>query len=553
MPAFLALVHHVHGLLSPGLHTPILLIAQPAWTAQDNEAITQFFFEKFKTPAFCIMDSALAISYAYGSQNATVVDVGYQKTDVTCVYDFSVEHEGRTIALGASGGDAMTERLLELLGPKGWTKDMCEQLKKSSFCEVLPAGVPLPGTAEGKEDLPSNPAAAASTGATSSGPDVKITEAPRVVEIDNDDDLENGEKVIDDDGVLDVASIVTSGKTQEFLAQQERKKAERKAAKDAKAAADAAAVKPVRLPNAKREKVMFHYQDRKSSNETEEVVDNGNKPTEGEVPEPPKEKTPEAATELVPETTIAETAPAPEPTTETAEDANAKRDQARAAKREEKRKARDAADASASRREIEVGTERFLACSGGILDRIAGAIHHTVLGVEPVRRSELWDNLIIVGNGSRVKGFKDALLATLNSKYLISPSSATIFTSELPSNLSTPMGTGAQTPQREFPPGQHPLPTGSSVNPMLLAATTASHQNLGGNLPGGSQYGGQAHGGHGVHSAHSQTPTSIKTVKAPEYFPEFKVCFCTHLDFVRVWILGFGETGAKGVLLKDRG
>lgn len=79
LPAFLAFLNHIHNVLSPTLHTPILLIAQPAWTAQDHENLTQFFFEKFKTPAFCIMDSALATTYAMGVSSATVIDVGYQK------------------------------------------------------------------------------------------------------------------------------------------------------------------------------------------------------------------------------------------------------------------------------------------------------------------------------------------------------------------------------------------------------------------------------------------------------------------------------------------
>ena len=82
------------------------------------------------------------------------------------------------------------------------------------------------------------------------------------------------------------------------------------------------------------------------------------------------------------------------------------------------------------------------------------------------------------------------------------------------------MGTGAQTPQREFPPGQHALPTSSSVNPLLLAATTASLPALHPNMPMSSSFAGMnSH----VHSSHSQSPTSIKTAKIPEYFPEFKV------------------------------
>jgi actin-related protein 9 len=414
MPAFLALLNHVHNILSPTLHTPILLIAQPAWTAQDHEALTQFFFEKFKTPAFCIMDSALAVSYAYGVQNATVIDIGYQKVDVTAVSDFTVQHVGRTIALTNSGGDAMTSRLFELLGPKGWTKDMCEQLKKSSFCEILPAGTPLPGSADTQQSA-SNPAAAASAEANSSAPSVKVTEAPRPVDTDlGDDDGDIADKVVDDEGVLDVASIVASGKTQEFLAAQEKKKAmaaSRKAAKDARDAADAATAKPVKLPNSKRERVMFHYQERKAPEELEQANLNG-KPTTTE-DQPKKQKTPEPAPAPAPETAEGNSSSAPtNPSGEAAadfsvsvEDQAAKREQIKAAKREERKKAREGQiDPGLVRREVEVGTERFMAASGGVLDIIADAIHRTVLSVEVGKRSELWDSLIIVGNGCKVRG-----------------------------------------------------------------------------------------------------------------------------------------------------
>jgi actin-related protein 9 len=417
MPAFLALLNHVHNILSPTLHTPILLIAQPAWTAQDHEALTQFFFEKFKTPAFCIMDSALAVSYAYGIQNATVIDIGYQKVDVTAVSDFTVQHVGRTIALTNSGGDAMTRRLFELLSSKGWTMDMCEQLKKSSFCEILPAGTPLPGGAETQQPI-GNPAAASTANAPTAGPTVKITEAPRDIPADADvgeDDMEIGDKVVDDEGVLDVASIVASGKTQEFLAAQEKKKAaaaSRKAAKDAREAADAAAAKPVRLPNSKREKVMFHYQERKAPEVSEEVNVSGKRATNDES-QAPKQKTPEPGSAMEPVESNA--APPSEPNATgdstaadpsvSVEDQAAKREQMKAAKREEKRKAREGqGNPGLIRREIEVGTERFLAASGGILDAMADAIHHTVLAVDVGKRSDLWDSLIIVGNGSRVRG-----------------------------------------------------------------------------------------------------------------------------------------------------
>jgi actin-related protein 9 len=153
--------------------------------------------------------------------------------------------------------------------------------------------------------------------------------------------------------------------------------------------------------------------------EVEEIIENGKRATADEESEFKRQRTPEAesAAEPISGTVVssdAGAAPSTEaPVTETSvvvEDQTAKREQARAAKREEKReekrKAREGADdAGIVRREIEVGTERFLAASGGLLDAVADAVHRTVLSVEDVsKRSELWDSVIIVGNGCRVRG-----------------------------------------------------------------------------------------------------------------------------------------------------
>jgi len=402
-PCFFALLTHVYNTLSPPFHTPILLISQPTWTAQDHETLTQFFFEKFKTPAFCLMDSALATSYAYGVPTATVVDVGHGKCDVSAVSDFLVYDTGRGVAVSGCGGEGMTQRLLELLGPQSFTWDMCEQLKKSNICEILPPGTPLPGTTEAEEQV-SNPAAAASTGATASGPGHRGSIAaqggaplgPGVgTEVGDEDqgrDIKDGE---DNDGVLDVASIVASGKTTEFLAKKEREKAEKAAAK--KAAADAAAApKTVRLPNAKRVKTTFHYDERRP---LEDVNANGKRQADRENYEEggtsKRPKTPDPIVESGP--------PATDDATAQEEDA-AKRQQEKATRKEEKRRNRVGNSASV-RKEVEVGVERFMAASGGILDQIADTIHRTILSVpEVAKRSELWDSLIVLGNGSKVKG-----------------------------------------------------------------------------------------------------------------------------------------------------
>ena len=389
---FFALLTHVYNTLSPPFHTPILVIAQPAWTEQDHETLTQFFFEKFKTPAFCLMDSALATCYAYGISTATVVDIGYEKCDITAVNDFLVSDLGRGTAIEGCGGEGMTQRLLDLLVSKGFTRDMCEQLKRSAICEVLPPGTSLPAEADGVNGTTNgttNPAAAASTGNAAVGRPGSISAQgglPRGPGIgtevgdDDNDDMKDGE---DNDGVLDVASIVVSGKTSEFLAKKEREKAEKAAAK--KAAADAvSAPRPARLPNSQRVKATLHYDERRP----EEINENGKRTADGDIPqengEPKRQKTPETTTDGADATVIS--------------------------RKEEKRRNRDTS--LFIRKDIEVGTERFRAAEG-ILEKVADSIHRCVLSVPEVsKRSELWDSMILLGNGSKVRGMHGTHLIT---------------------------------------------------------------------------------------------------------------------------------------------
>ena len=100
-----------------------------------------------------------------------------------------------------------------------------------------------------------------------------------------------------------------------------------------------------------------------------------------------------------------------------------------------------------------------------------------------------------------------------------------MFTSELPSNFSTPLATtpGTNTPVPGMQP--HPLhhPAAHGVNPLLVAATRSqmqpqpTHLQVPHTFPQDLQH-SQQH----PHKQHSQTPISIKTVKPPEYFPEWK-------------------------------
>ncbi|KAF1842001.1 uncharacterized protein K460DRAFT_345441 [Cucurbitaria berberidis CBS 394.84] len=504
-PCFFALITHVYNTLNPVFHTAILLVTQPAWTPREHEKLTQFFFEKFKTPAFGLMDAALATSWAYGVHTATIVDVGKDKADVTAVSAFIPHTQGRVISLSGCGGEAFTQGLLSKLKSKGLNRDMCEQLKRSPICEILPVGVPVPGSGESPEHTTiSNPAAAASTGALASGPAAAaaIGNAPRGPGVDTEVGEDAG--IDESEGVLDVASIVAGGKMTEYLAKKEREKQDKANAKK-KGAPAPEANKPVRLPNSRREKATFLYEDHalldnlKNMNlNTQDMAD-----------------------------------------AKSALDEGPSRRQHENGENGELNPANEAKGIGSIRRDIEVGNERFMAGSNGTLEKIADAVHRTISAVDEVaQRSELWDSLIICGNGSKLRGFKEALLQSIQSKYLISPSSATMFTSEIPSNISTPAGTGANTPQPQL--GPH---GGSQVNPLLLAATTAQTPHLmphGGNhlMPGMS---------HNTHSSHGQTPTSIKFVKPPEYFPEWK-----DVGFDESAFLG-AQVAAKVIFVVDQG
>ncbi|RYN42105.1 hypothetical protein AA0112_g1781 [Alternaria arborescens] len=511
-PCFFALITHTYNSLNPPFHTPILLITQPAWTPREHEKLTQFFFEKFKVPAFGLMDAALATTWAYGVHTATVIDVGKDKADITAVSEFIPHTQGRVISLEGCGGEAFTQGLLSKLKSKGLNRDMCEQLKRSPICELLPPGTPLPGPGDAPtKDAPTNPAAVASTGATGPGPAAaaSIGNVPRGpgidTEVGEDTSLEESE------GVLDVASIVAGGKMSEYLAKKEKEKQEKANAKK-KGGPAPTANKPVRLPNSRLEKATFLYEDHalldtlKNMNlNTQEMAD-----AKGALDEGPNRKGQENGEngDLA-----------------SATEANGTGESGPTGKR-----------TGSIRREIEVGTERFMADGDGTLEKIADAVYRAISSIDEVgKRSDLWEQLVVCGNGSKLRGFKESLLQTIQTKYLVSPSSATIFTSEIPSNVSTPLGTGANTPQPQL--GPH---GGSQVNPLLLAATTAQTQHMmpHGGIPGMSG---------NTHSSHGQTPTTIKFIKPPEYFPEFK-----DVGFDESAFLG-AQVAAKVIFVVDQG
>jgi actin-related protein 9 len=584
MEAFLAFLDHVHSQLTSTYHnTPIMLMGSPHWTRPDCEAIARYIFEKTKTPALCIMHSGLATQYGLKWPHMTVVDIGFEKVDVTCIYDSRAVAQG-TLGYPSpdraiSGGEVFTQRLLDMLKRQEFTYDMAEQLKKSAICEVLPY---VPEN-EALMDLPVE-AGQAAPAATAAAPPKSATagpgEGPRIMEparpqteADGEDTVtaNGGEKGPDEDGVLDVANIVASGQTREFLAKKEKEKAEkgksRKGAREKET--ESAAARPARLPNPKRSRNVFHYEEVVMQEVTPEAprkhATAGPATENGSVNVEMKDAPP-AALSLLPTGLDEPAAPLKTEASEQAAAAGADETQLKAEPGTEQPNSGAAADDQAAnptgdnllaavappppaqpdvplperqakrmRRDIEVGLERFTFADRTQIDRIVSTIYNTVQSIEDMyMRPPCWDSIVFVGNGARIRGLKENIMQTLNARHLVSPSTATMFTSELPSNLATPSGTGSQTPTGSFTGAPHLLPTSSNVNPLLQAATTANlavpREALGAGGAAAAAQGGAAAGGAPGstagdtatnHHFHAQTPTSIKLAPLPTYLGEW--------------------------------
>lgn len=532
MDAFLAFLDHVHSMLTTTYHnTPIVLMASPQWSRPDCEAIARYIFEKTKTPALCLLHSGVATQYGLRWPSLTVVDIGFEKVDVTCIYEnrlVSQRDVRDVVGDGAiSGGNVFTKRLFELLEGKehSFTLEMAEQLKKSHICEVLAYAPDRPELMELPTDgvQPEAPSVGPAPAAAASG--TTVGDAPAVIDAEDGDETTTA-----NDGVLNIADIVTSGQTKEFLAKKEKEKAEKaKAGKKGKAATDVAdASRAMRLPNSKRLKSVFHY---------EEVIQ--------EEPSAPPPKANGGANDGEPKdeavpgvTSEASDAAAPPPAAAEAEDTKEPGQSSTDPFKVDNFLAppeTTSAPAGSSepqpkrvRRDIDIGLERFTFADRAEIDRIATAIYEAIQDIsEMYMRPACWDNIVFVGNGSRIRGLKDNIVQTLTARHLISPSSATIFTSELPSNMATPSGTGSQTPTGSFSGPPHTIAGPSSgVNPLLQAATTASlqqaqQQQHPGMMTPGAAPGSQSGEPVPSHHFHSQTPTSIKMAGTPTYLAEW--------------------------------
>lgn len=161
---------------------PLLLITHYSWSQLQLETIVQFVFEDLQINNLMLLPSALAASSAMVSlQNCLVIDIGKDHTDIIPVMDYvPLNYMATTLP---HGGNFINEKLSELL--PHLNEEQIECLKRSPIYEVLTDDVMLQ----------------------------YVNEATK------------GDQ---DEGIIDVAEIVTSGRdTREILEERERKQMEK--------------------------------------------------------------------------------------------------------------------------------------------------------------------------------------------------------------------------------------------------------------------------------------------------------------------------------------
>lgn len=159
-----------------------LLIVQNSsrWNPFHVESLVKYGFEKLGVHSVSVVPIELCVMFAYGSlANALVIDIGYEKTEILPIVDYQLFSPSKKVVF--KGGDHINKSLSKLL--PSLSNDQIEELKRSSIFECL------------------------------SEEDAKKSFFGMEGLIEN---IEDDEK--EDDGVLDIAAIVTSDKsTREIL------------------------------------------------------------------------------------------------------------------------------------------------------------------------------------------------------------------------------------------------------------------------------------------------------------------------------------------------
>lgn len=176
----------------PALDTINVLLVQSSssWNPFKVESIVNYFFESLGVNSISIVPLELCAMFSYGSySNALVIDIGYEKTEILPIIDFQLYGPSKKII--NKGSKTINDTLVKLL--PNFTGDQIECLKKSTIFECL------------------------------SEEDAKKSFFGMEGLVENLDD-QNSEGNLEDEGILDIAAIVTSEKsTREILEDNQKK------------------------------------------------------------------------------------------------------------------------------------------------------------------------------------------------------------------------------------------------------------------------------------------------------------------------------------------
>ncbi|KAJ3771452.1 actin-related protein [Lentinula raphanica] len=178
--------------------SPVLLSMYPGLSRDTYERVCQLFFERFNVAGFAILERPMAQIYSTTSLSGVVVDIEYDKTDITPIYDgFIQRHACDTIRLGIRD---CQNHLVHIL----------RQTNSSLMKTLFPPESETPTEETIQETLLAL---------------VKQILEEGYVKIPSD-----GETAIpDDEGVTDIAAIVVAGKEKAVIESGMKKKANAKA------------------------------------------------------------------------------------------------------------------------------------------------------------------------------------------------------------------------------------------------------------------------------------------------------------------------------------
>ncbi|KAG9312935.1 actin-domain-containing protein [Chiua virens] len=177
--------------------SPAMLSIMPGLSRASQERLCQVFFERFNAASFAIVERPMTQIYATGQLNGVVVDIGYEKTDVSPIYDGFIVHSARSSTY---------------LGIADCEKYLANLLRSNQI--VMAAASP--------PDSPQDPEAVQAFLLDL----VKHIWAEGYVRVPSDGQIA---EVLEDEGVTDIAAVLVAGREKAVIEAGTKKKATAKA------------------------------------------------------------------------------------------------------------------------------------------------------------------------------------------------------------------------------------------------------------------------------------------------------------------------------------